>query len=95
MKRGAAVCSNGLIARMDAIDAEVLATLQDDILRPVVVERAIAIALDELTPAREDQRREQVETELATLVAECERLADAIDVRRRPVGNVRVGCHAK
>ncbi len=31
-----AVCGNGLVGRMDAIDAEVLATLRDDVLRPAV-----------------------------------------------------------
>ena len=31
-ERGASICANGLVGRMEAIDAEVLATLQDDIL---------------------------------------------------------------
>jgi hypothetical protein len=33
-----------LVGRMEAIDAEGLATLRDDILRPTVVEQAIALA---------------------------------------------------
>ena len=43
-KRGPAVCGNGLVGRMDVIDAEVLATLATDILRPSVVEHAIKLA---------------------------------------------------
>ena len=41
-KRGAEVCGNGLV-RADGRDRrEVLATLLDDMLRPAVVEQAIA-----------------------------------------------------
>jgi hypothetical protein len=35
-KEGPTVCANALVGRMDAIDAEVLAMLQDDILRPSI-----------------------------------------------------------
>jgi site-specific DNA recombinase len=77
-KRGANVCTNNLVARIESIDAEVLATLQDDILRPSVVEQAIALALEELSPQRRDEDRATVERELATVRAECERLAVAI-----------------
>jgi site-specific DNA recombinase len=77
-KRGVNVCSNNLVARIESIDAEVLATLQDDILRPSVVEQAIALALEELSPQRRDEDRATVERELATVRAECERLAEAI-----------------
>ena len=38
-KRGANVCTNNLVARIETIDAQLLATLQDDILRPSVVEK--------------------------------------------------------
>jgi Recombinase zinc beta ribbon domain len=54
-KRGARVCSNGLVARTAAIDAEVLATLAEDVLRPTVINQAIALALDELAPAGADR----------------------------------------
>ena len=37
-KRGARVCSNGMVARTAAIDAEVLATLAEDVLRPTVID---------------------------------------------------------
>ena len=54
-KRGPEVCGNGLVARMDALDAEVLATLQDDILRPVSHRAGrVALALEELSPRRPD-----------------------------------------
>jgi len=66
------------VARIETIDAEVLATLQDDILRPSVVEQAITLALEELSPQRREEDRAAIERELATLRAECERLAEAI-----------------
>jgi hypothetical protein len=77
-KRGVSVCSNNLVARIESIDSEVLATLRDDIFRPSVVERAIGLALEELSPERRDENRAAVERELATVRAECDRLAEAI-----------------
>ena len=77
-KRGANVCTNNLVARIETIDAQLLATLQDDILRPSVVEKAIAFALEELSPQRRDEDHAAIERELATVGAECERLAEAI-----------------
>jgi len=63
---------------MAGLDAEVLATLQDDILRPTVIEQALAIALEELSPKRQGQPLATLERELAAVRAECERLAEAI-----------------
>ena len=77
-KRGARVCSNGLVARTAAIDAEVLATLLGDVLRPTAINRAIALALDELAPAGADRARRTLEAELTKLTGECGRLAEAI-----------------
>jgi hypothetical protein len=77
-KRGARVCSNGLVARTAAIDAEVLATLAEDVLRPTVINQAIALALDELAPAGADRARRTLEAELTKVTAECGRLAEAI-----------------
>ena len=77
-KRGAKVCTNNLVARMDVLDAEVLATLQDDVFRPAVMEEAIRLALVELSPARQDSDRQQLDAELGTVRQECDRLAEAI-----------------
>ncbi len=88
-KRGA--CGNGLIAPMEALDAEVLATLQDDILRPTVIERGLAIALEELSPRRQSQALATLERELLTVRAECERLAEAIS-RGGPLDALLVAC---
>lgn len=77
-KRGAAVCSNNLVGRMDAIDAEVIATLQDDVCRPTVIEEAVRLALDAFAPERQEASREARAAELATVRQECERLAEAI-----------------
>lgn len=77
-KRGSTVCANNLVARMDVIDAEVLATLQDDVCRPAVIEEAIRLALEALAPARQDRNRDHLAAELATVRQETERLAEAI-----------------
>ncbi len=75
-KRGA--CRNAMLAPMAGLDAEVLATLQDDILRPTVIEQVLAIALEERSPKRQSQALATLERELTTVRAECERLAEAI-----------------
>lgn len=91
-KRGA--CENALVGRMDAIDAEVLATLRDDVLRPTVVEQAIALALDALQPASQDEARDGLERELAAVAAECDRLAEAIG-RGGPLDALLARLHAR
>ena len=78
-KRGPEVCTNGLVGRMDAINAEVLATIQEDVLRPSVIEQAVTLALDELSPARHDARRDEWARQLAAAERDCERLADAVE----------------
>ncbi len=77
-KRGATVCSNNLVARMDVLDAEVLATLQDDVCRPAVIEEAVRLALEELSPGRQETVREGLEADLLGVRQECDRLAEAI-----------------
>ena len=77
-KNGREIAANNLAGRMDAIDGEVLATLRDDILRPSVVERAIALALEELTPASHERTRDELDAEIRGLVDEGQRLAEAI-----------------
>jgi hypothetical protein len=56
----------------------VLATLRDDVCRPAVIEEAIRLALEELAPAKRDQRRAQLETECNAVREECGPLAAAI-----------------
>jgi len=76
--RGKTVCSNGLIGRMDIIDAEVLATLQDDVFRPSVIERAVEVALETFEAANLDEQREHAEGELAAIDAEHAQLMAAV-----------------
>ena len=63
---------------MDIINAEVLATLQDDVFRPSVIERAVTIALEELNPAKQDEQREQAVAEVAAIDAEQAQLMAAV-----------------
>jgi hypothetical protein len=77
-KRGVRVCSNGMVARTAAIDAEVIATLAEDVLRPTVISQAIGLALDELAPAGANRVRRTLEAELTKVTTECGRLAEAI-----------------
>ena len=55
-----------------------LATLQDDVCRPAVIEEAIRLAMCELPPANRDKARERLTVDLAAAREECNRLAEAI-----------------
>jgi hypothetical protein len=80
---------------MDLINAEVLATLQDDVLRPSVVERAVALALEELNPHAEADRDERRQAEIKAIDAEHAELMAAVtrggsvDVLARRVGRLQ------
>lgn len=63
---------------MELIDAEVLATLQDDVLRPRTIDEALSLALEELSPANARRQRDRLEADLAHVEKEAQRLADAI-----------------
>jgi hypothetical protein len=63
---------------MDVIDAEVVATLRDDVFRPTVIEQAVKFALEELEPAKQDEQREHVASELAAIDAEHAQLMAAV-----------------
>ena len=77
-ERGPRICANGLVGRMEAIDAEVLDTLKDDILRPSVIEQAIALALEELGPERDQAQRAKLAAEIAAIEAQCREFTAAI-----------------
>jgi len=77
-KRGPEVCQNSLVGRMERMNAAVLTTLRDDILHPAVVERAIELALAELSPARLTERRDELADALMVVEADCRRLGEAI-----------------
>src|SRR5882672_11063094 len=59
-QRGQAVCVNGLEAPMDITDHAVLGSIERDLLRPEVVERAIEFAIDELRPGTDATRRAEL-----------------------------------
>jgi DNA-directed RNA polymerase subunit F len=63
-------CGNTLVGRIDVIDAELLAALQEDVLRPSVVDRAVALALAELAPERQQETRQGLEAERRAVVTE-------------------------
>ena len=71
------------MARTAAIDAEVIATLAEDVLRPTVIDAALALAFEELAPAGAGRARRTLEAELTKVTDECRRLAEAIGLGRR------------
>jgi hypothetical protein len=78
-QRGRTVCVNGLEAPMDNTDHAVLASIERELLRPEVVERAIEFAIDELRPGTPaERRRDEILAEIRRLDAELSRLTAAI-----------------
>ena len=77
-QRGRTVCVNGLEAPMEATDHAVLASIERDLLRPEIVERAIEFAIDELRPDSDDSRRADILAEIHRLDSELARLTAAI-----------------
>ena len=79
-QRGRTVCVNGLEAPMDTTDHAVLASVEHDLLRPEIVERAIELAIDELRPDRDmlGRRRADILAEIRRLDRELSRLTSAV-----------------
>jgi site-specific DNA recombinase len=78
-KRGSRVCANNMIARQDVLEEEVLATLQDDVCRPAVIEEAIRLAIDALSPEQTEKTLSKLESDRRAARTDCERLAIAIE----------------
>jgi hypothetical protein len=79
-QRGRTVCVNGLEAPMDTTDHAVLASVERDLLRPEIVERAIELAIDELRPDGDtlNQRRADILAEMRRLDSELSHLTSAV-----------------
>jgi site-specific DNA recombinase len=79
-QRGRTVCVNGLEAPMDTSDNAVLASIEHDLLRPEIVERAIELAIDELRPDRDTlgRRRADILAEIRRLDKELSHLTSAV-----------------
>ena len=67
-----------MVAQMEALDAEVLATLKTTSCVRPSWRKGTRLALEELTPARQSAGRRSLDTELPTVRQECEGLADTI-----------------
>src|SRR5881296_4429456 len=79
-QRGRTVCVNGLEAPMEATDHAVLASIERDLLRREVVERAIEVAIEELRPSGDpaERRRDEILGEMRRLDGELSRLTAAV-----------------
>jgi site-specific DNA recombinase len=78
--RGRAICANGLELRQTVADDAVLSLLEEDILRPAVVEQAVALALEMLcseSPVR--HRRTTLLQQLAQTERKLQQLTAAVE----------------
>jgi DNA invertase Pin-like site-specific DNA recombinase len=78
--RGRAVCANSLEVRIEQADETILADLEQFVLHPQVVSRAVELALDELRPVAGSAERERsrLDKERRTVTREIENLTRAV-----------------
>lgn len=79
-RRGAAACAEIMLAPMTALDQAVLTTIEQDVLQPAIISKAIQKALQQLRPQEDDPalRRQVLQTDLAKVEAALDRLAHAV-----------------
>jgi hypothetical protein len=79
-QRGRTVCVNGLEAPMDTTDRAVLGSVEQDLLRSEIVERAIELAIDQMRPDGDtlNQRRTAILAEMSRLDKELSHLTSAV-----------------
>jgi hypothetical protein len=78
--RGRAVCANSLDVRMEQADETILNEIEQFVLHPQVVSRALTLALDELRPATGQAERERthLDKDRRTVAREIENLTRAL-----------------
>ena len=78
--RGKTICANGLDAPMHAADDAILGEIEGYVLHPDVVDRALALALDELRPkaGRVEDERGRLRAEIRKVERELDRLTTAL-----------------
>ncbi len=78
--RGRSVCANSLEVRIERADDAILDDVEQFVIHPKVVGRAIELALEELRPSsgRVDQQRESLEREVAAVRIEIANLTRAL-----------------
>lgn len=77
-KRGSAICSNGLVMRIERIDEAVLQTLGGDVLRPAVVQAVLDGVFEAMSPQVRRQNVAGLRSELEQIDREIARLTEAI-----------------
>ena len=84
------MCTNRLVVPIEVADRAVLTAIEHDVMRPEIVETALADALETLRPSGAEvaERRQVLEGELAELEEEIARYARAVaDGGRSPLSS--------
>jgi site-specific DNA recombinase len=76
--KGPRICANRTLVRQRDAEQAILETIEHDLLRPDVLDAAIARVLDQLDPEATARETSRLETELMRLDGELRRLADVI-----------------
>ncbi|MBX3307723.1 MAG: recombinase family protein [Nitrospira sp.] len=81
LRRGAAACAEAMYAPMEALDQAVLTAIEEDVLHPAVLMKAIEKAIQQLSPQDDDEstaRRSAIKKDLAKVEAALARLTQAV-----------------
>jgi len=84
-KRGGAICDNGLRIPVDRVNAAVLQTIGDDVLRPAVWVAVLDKAWARVQAAQSRNGDEAIRTELAMIDRALDNLAEAIAAAGGPI----------
>jgi len=77
-RKGAHICGNGLVTPLQDTDESVLRTIEETILNPEVLKRAIAYAEDALARDQSAEQGDALEADLASVQQAIRRLTSAI-----------------
>ncbi len=80
-RRGAQACAEAMLSPMEALDQAILSTIEQDVLQPAIISRAVEKALQQLRPQDDDDpavRRQVMQKDLAQVEAALARLAHAV-----------------
>lgn len=80
-RRGAAACAEAMLSPMEALDRAILSTIEQDVLQPAIISRAVEKALQQLRPQNDDDpavRRQAMQKDLINVEAALARLAHAV-----------------
>ena len=80
LRRGTEACAEAMLSPMEALDQAILSSIEQGVLQPAIIGRAVEKAVQQLRPHGDDPtvRRQVLQKDLAKVEAALDRLAQAV-----------------